>query len=347
MTKLSKFYDGTRLLSLKDLRGEVPEIYMCSTNRSGGKTTFFTRLCVRKFLKTGSKSMYLYRYESELSDACDKLFKEVNQLFFHGHTFTAESRAKGAYLELFTDGQPSGYVCALNTSEKLKRMSHLFADTDRIFFDEFQSEYNHYCTDEVKKFQSLHTTVARGGGKSVRYVPVIMCSNFVTMLNPYYSAMGVSSRLKSDTKFLRGNGWVLEQGIVESARQAFMESAFNRAFAESDYNKYASELVYLNDDECMVEKLRGKSRYILTFKQGGNKYSMKEKLETGHIYVTKQIDHSFPRKICTDVKDVDTSFTLISKADVIIQTLRQCFSGGSFRFNDFECKDATIKLLSY
>ena len=43
------FYDGTKLLSLLDLEGNKPEIYMCTTNRTGGKTTYFNRLLVNKW----------------------------------------------------------------------------------------------------------------------------------------------------------------------------------------------------------------------------------------------------------------------------------------------------------
>ena len=45
------YYDGTKLLSLKDIDGNQPEIYLCTTNRTGGKTTYFSRLLVNRFLK--------------------------------------------------------------------------------------------------------------------------------------------------------------------------------------------------------------------------------------------------------------------------------------------------------
>ena len=34
------FYDGTKLLSMTDLNGDKPEIYICTSNRSAGKTTW-------------------------------------------------------------------------------------------------------------------------------------------------------------------------------------------------------------------------------------------------------------------------------------------------------------------
>ena len=42
----SNYYDGTKLLSLKDINGKTPEVFMCTSNRSAGKTTYFNRLVV-------------------------------------------------------------------------------------------------------------------------------------------------------------------------------------------------------------------------------------------------------------------------------------------------------------
>ena len=44
------YYDGTKLLSLNDLNGKRPEIYIVTTNRTGGKTTYFGRMFINRFL---------------------------------------------------------------------------------------------------------------------------------------------------------------------------------------------------------------------------------------------------------------------------------------------------------
>ena len=44
---MTKFYDGTKLLSLKDINGNTPEIYISTSNRSAGKTTYFNRFFVK------------------------------------------------------------------------------------------------------------------------------------------------------------------------------------------------------------------------------------------------------------------------------------------------------------
>jgi hypothetical protein len=93
-----------------------------------------------------------------------------------------------------------------------------------MLFDEFQSESNHYCVDEIKKLLSVHTSIARGNGEQIRYVPVFMLSNPVSIINPYYVELGISNRLHDDTKFLKGDGYVLENGFIETASKAQQES---------------------------------------------------------------------------------------------------------------------------
>ena len=74
---MSTYYDGTKLLSLSDLTGLKPEIYMVTTNRTGGKTTYFSRMFVNRFLKHGEKFGLLYRYNYELDDCAEKFFKDI------------------------------------------------------------------------------------------------------------------------------------------------------------------------------------------------------------------------------------------------------------------------------
>ena len=51
---MNNYYDGTKLLSLKDLDGNTPEIFMVTSNRTAGKTTYFSKLVFNRFLKISS-----------------------------------------------------------------------------------------------------------------------------------------------------------------------------------------------------------------------------------------------------------------------------------------------------
>lgn len=344
---MGKYYDGTKLLSMLDLNCKKPEIYMCTTNRTGGKTTYFGRLCVNRFLDKGEKFGLIYRYNYELDDVADKFFKDLKGLFFPDKTMTSKKRAKGIFQELFINDKSCGYAIALNSSDSIKKYSHLFSDITRMIFDEFQSESNHYCTDEITKFLSVHTSIARGQGEQVRYVPVFMLANQVSIINPYYVAMGICNRLSSETKFLRGDGYVLEQGFIESASDSQKESGFNRAFKENNYVAYSSENVYLNDNYSFIEKPTGKSRYICTLKYKGNDFGVKEFAESGFIYCDDKPDSSFPMKITVTTDDHSINYVMLKRNDFFLSNLRYLFERGCFRFKDMRCKEAILNALSY
>lgn len=351
---MSKFYDGTKLLSLTDINGRKPELYLCTTNRTGGKTTYFNRLCVNRFRDNAGKFCLIYRYKYELDEVADKFFKDIGNLFFHDKLMRAESRANGIFSELFIynksgddEGMSCGYAVALNSADQIKKYSHLLSDTNRMLFDEFQSETNHYCSDEVKKLISIHTSIARGNGKQIRYVPVYMISNPVSIINPYYVELGISERLQSDTKFLRGDGFVLEQGFVESASIAQKESGFNRAFSRNTYIAYASEAVYLNDSKAFIEKPEGHSRYLATVRYKGVDYAIRDFPDLGIIYCDNRPDMTFKGRLAVTTEDHNINYVMLRSNEVFVSNMRYFFEKGCFRFKDLRCKEAVMKMLSY
>lgn len=342
-----KYYDGTKLLSMKDINGLTPEIYMCTTNRTGGKTTYFNRLCVNRWRDGKGKFMLIYRFNYELDDVADKFYKDIRNLFFPGTHMVSKRRASGIYHELFIDDDSCGYAISLNSADQIKRNSHLFNDVNRMLFDEFQSETNHYCADETKKLLSVHTSVARGNGEQIRYVPTFMLSNPVSLLNPYYVEMDIATRLTDKVRFLRGDGYVLEQGYVESASLAQKESGFNRAFSKNSYVSYSSESVYLNDSKSFIEKPFGNSRYLVTLKYNGTLYAVREFPELGIIYCDDKPDKSFKGKIAVTTDDHEINYVMLKRNDLFLENMRWFFERGCFRFKDLRCKDAVLKALSY
>lgn len=344
---MGQFYDGTKLLSMLDINGNKPEIYMCTSNRSAGKTTYFSRLCVNRFLKHGEKFMLIYRFNYQLDDCADKFFKDINTLFFQGSVMQSKRRASGTYHELFLDEKSCGYAVSLNSADGLKNYSHLFSDTMRMMFDEFQSETNHYCSEELRKFISIHTSVSRGQGQQIRYVPVYMISNPVSIINPYYVEMGISPRLNDQVKFLKGDGFVLEQGYVEAASEAQKQSGFNRAFAKNDYVAYSSESVYLNDNKAFIERPNGNPRYLCTIRYNGCDYAIKEYVDLGILYCDDRPDRTFREKISVTTDDHEINYVMLKRNDFFIANLRYFFERGCFRFKDLRCKEALLKALSY
>ena len=336
------YYSGYKLLNTKDLNNQAPEIFITTGNRSCGKTTFFSKYLVDNFINNNKKFCLLYRFNYELDDISDK---------FKDYTMTNKRKAHGRYHELFlcnSDNKKScGYGIAINNADQIKRNSHLFSDTSIMLFDEFQSETNHYCTNEIQKFISIHTSIARGNGEVVRYLPVIMLSNTVSLLNPYFTALGISQRLTDNTKIMRGDGYVLEQYYNNDVAVKQKQSAFNRAFANDSYINYSSSNTYLKDNKTFIESLSGNFQYIMTFKSENNLYTIKKKINEDIYYCDDKPDITCPFKYCKNTEDLTPEFTLIRQNLIALQSLRIKFETSKFRFKNIQCKNACINFLSY
>lgn len=348
------YYDGTKLLSLKDVNGNIPEIFMVSGTRTAGKTTYFRRLVFNKFIKKKQKFIVLVRWGYQMNDIEDGFFKDIRNLFFPYYTMTSEPLVNGKFRELFVAPneqeelkESCGYAIAINDAGMVKQYSHLFTDADCMIFDEFQDVDGHYCPDEVKKFRSIHTSIARGNGQQVRYVPVYMMSNHVTILNPYYTGLGVSNRLDSKTKFLKGKGFVLEITNNETASKAIKNSAFNSAWVDQSVVEHEADNVYLNDNYAFVEKMTGNSRYLCTLKYEGKEYGLRAFDEQGIIYCDNKADRSFPTKFCVTTDDHNINYVMLKNNDFFFAKMRFLFNKGCFRFKDLACKEAVINTLSY
>lgn len=341
-----QLYDATKLLSQTDINGNKPQLFLSTTNRSSGKTTWFSRYLVKKFKKDNEKFMLIYRFSYELSDVSEKFFKDIGSLFFTKDEMTHKLKAKGKYAELFLNGISCGYAVAINDADTLKKYSHLFSDVKRIFFDEFQSETGHYCQNEVKRFLSLVTSVSRGAGKQVRYVPVYMVANFVTLLNPYYITLGVSDKLSLKTNFYKGPGFVIEQSFYKDVADLQAASGILQAFSESDYTKFVREKIYLNDDDTFIDKPAGSGRYIATLKYEGKFYGVREFKDQGILYCSASYDQTFPKLLAITTDDMDINIISIKQHSFLISLFKTYFEYGAFRFQNQACKSVIFKLLS-
>ena len=346
---MGKYYSCEYLLTLKDANRNIPDIYIADGNRTAGKSVSFKRKLVDTFLakKTDiNQFYYLYRYKTDMQNVADMFFTDIRRLFYDGHEMTERKLFDGAVVELQLDGEPCGYAMPLSLSSKIKRMSSIFVRLAHGFFDEYQDENNQYLPNEVDKLHSIHTTIARGDGKQSRRVPLYMASNTVSILNPYYNLFGINKLLHSNTKILRGDGWVFERTYNENAQREFETSAFNRAFAKTKYYSFASQNVYLNDNMALVCRPEGHSEYIVSIRYNLEWFNVR-KYNTC-VYVSQGYDSSFPKRVSFQVNDViDDRAAMITSSNYIIMYLRTFFNRGVMRFDGVKSKNMMLDMLSY
>lgn len=345
---MAQFYDGTKLLSFKDLNKSTPEIYICTSNRSAGKTVYFTKMLINRFLRKGDKFIILYRYKYEIKNANDKFFSAVKTLFFPDYFMNMKMCGSGVYAELFLtkdpeekEGNSCGYAIAINTSDCIKKFSNLLSDAKSMFFDEFMTETMCYCNDEVNKFISIHNSLARGNGSMSRYLPVYMISNPVDLCNPYYLALGIAERLDPKTKFLRGNGWVLEQGYNADASAALRASTFNKAF-ENEYTAYQSTASYMTANKNFIEKPTGNSVYLCTLYYKEHVLGVYKYMDYYYISLNSNTQNVNKIACSADVFDIDK--TSVGEYKVVIN-LSKLFSQGKLRFQNEIVKSVFFAIL--
>lgn len=344
-----KYYNGQKLLDMLDINGQKPEIYICTTNRNAGKTTFFNRKMINDFKKKGMKFALIVRYMSDIADCVNSFWKDISYLFFPGDDLKQENRQNGKYAELFLNEVSCGYVIPIMKPEKIKKVSAEFSDVGQMLFDEFQLESGMYLKDEPGQLYSIHTSVARGRNEQVRYVPLYLVGNTISILNPYYIQYGIARRLKSDTKFLRGDGFVLEQGFNESASEAQLASGFSRAMQAGGMSKqvaYAAQGVYLNDNQAFIEKPQGRSRYIVTLHYEGHNIGIRLYPDAGIVYADNSADMTFPYKVTVKSEDHNVNYVMLRTNSQLLFSLRWYFDRGCFRFKDLLCKDCILTALS-
>lgn len=332
---------------MKDRDGREPAIVMIAGNRTAGKTFWAKNFLVQKYLKTGRKFIVLQRFGYALTGMSDVFFKDLKEVKkqYFDMEMTENVVVKNCINELLLNGNPCGYCVALNNADSIKRNSTLFVDVDYIFLDEFQSETGKYVPDEIQKFISIYTSVARGNGEQARFVKCILCSNNVSLLNPYYSSLGVAYLIQENTKFLRGTGWVLELTFNENASEAQKNSAFGRAFEHENYMKFTTSSVYLNDSYTFVDKPHEDVWLSCVVEYKGVPYGV----WVGHqfLYITTKYNKECRFWYAIDVKEHGRDTLLLTKCSMKVKWWKECFERGLFRFENLACKEVMFALLGY
>lgn len=341
-----QYYDSTELRSKKDLDGLPPEIWITCGNRAAGKSYNWKKFLLEEYINNGKKFMLVMRWVYEISDAAIAFYKDLEEIDFPGHTMEDVGEKRGLYKTITFDGKECGYCVYLNSADALKKCSSRFTDVDYMFLDEFQSETGKYCDDEVKKLMSIHSSVARGKGEQTRRVPLIMCSNLVSLINPYFCALGIHKRIRDNTHFLRGKGWVLEFCFSQTAAKASKDSRFNQAFSDNKYFDYLTNPEYLLNNNSFVEKRSlSNGTYECTVKSNGISYGIWSLNSV--LYCSEKYDPNFPYKIAATIEDHDTNTLIVKRHSFQVMKWREYFQGGLWRFENLNCKEAIINLIAY
>lgn len=347
------YYNGYELLSKLDRNGNKPEIFISTSNRSAGKSTFFNGYSVSRFLKYGEKTTLLFRYKYEIegNNAINSFFPAVQELFFPELEMFCEVGLKNVYSNIYIKAKNDekvylfGHAISLSARNQIKKYSNMLNDTARILFDEFQPEDKRYLKNEVEALESIHTSLSRGGGSQSKYLPLIMISNLVDFNNPYYSALDVINDMDINCNFYRGNGFVIEQGFNESSASAHKKSMFSRAFENSEYKKMTEQKTYLQTDYNGIIKINDLSGfYVCNLKHKNKYYCCRLLTDLGIYYISENYDKTFNLSFACTKSDIDNTAVFI-QSNRIIDLMKKQFFKGNMKFSNFSCREAFLNLI--
>jgi len=343
---MSKYYSADNILKLKDLDGNVPSIYMVTSNRSAGKTTDLLIRGLKLYKEKQRKTVLIYRYQYELSSA-STIFAGVIKLLDVQplQEITKISHANGLFFEMLIDGESFAYAIALSNVDALKKYSPLFSDVDLCILDEFQKEDGKYLKNEVQKLQSILISIARGGGEQSRDIKCFLLGNNISMLNPYFIFFDVNRRYREDTKFMRGVGWVCEFNENESASTALKKNGLYRAF-DSDYMKTSADNKKLFKEDAFIARCSGKSKYLFTIKHDGKMWGVREELNTSTTFVSDKADSTCNNILVFSSGEHSSNTVMLSKHSFIMKKVRESYSLGLLRFSSLNAKNVIYDILA-
>lgn len=346
------YYTGYRLLSTLDKEGKKPEIYISTTNRSAGKTVFYNGYLIHNFIRKGQKFILLYRNKYEIDDAAGPFFNQVQKLFYPGLEMYQEKGIKSVYDKLYIrplhsedPGDLCGYATSLRASENIKKYSSLLADADVVLFDEAFPEDDNYLPDEIRRFMSIHDSLARGGGSQSKYLPVIIVGNLINVFNPYYTALGVVDDLTISTNYRRGKGFVIEQGFNEASAKAHRESSFHQALAGEEYTAASQEKEYLNTSYQFIDnKIVDCGPYVCTILYKNSSYSVRYNENAGFYYCSDTPDPGYKLVHAATEADI-TDSAIYDPASRFRKLLKERYRQGYVRFRNLRIRDAVMHFI--
>lgn len=351
-----KFYDGTELLSKRDAEGQLPELYICcSRTRSAGKTFFFTKKLFEDYLEKGEKFVLFCRNKLELGSVAEGMFKAMLSYCYHDeYTMSETIQMKGCYSNIVvTKGSGDeeekfhvGYVLPLASSDQIKRISSLFCDATQGFFDEFQPESKTtYLTDEVNKFLSIVTSISRGDGETRRRFPIYFCSNTISIVNPYFMELGLNRRIKPDTKWVKGVGYVFQKIENQEIIDKHANSGINRAFNGNKAISFDDNL-WMSDNYTCVEKVGegwGRPMYYCTIIDGNYTWGVNYYPEIDLYYVGCKFDKTYGLTFNIKYDDMSPNIPLI-RGSMYMKTLKSAMEKGIVRFQTVHAKESFMDL---
>lgn len=313
-------------------------INMIVGGRGIGKTYSTKCLCVRRFLKSGTRFIYLRRYATELENV-SVFFDDIKN---SDEFANVDFDVKGG--KFYINGSIAGFYFAL-TSDIIRKGTS-FTNVSCIFFDEFlleNTQCHHYLKNEMRYFMSVLESVFRDRKKCF----VIMLSNNVTSENIYSRSFNVKQPRNKKRVFT--NEIVLyHEPDSEDFLGEKKDTDLYKLSVMVGLDKYMYNNDSLNDNDIFIgNKSGGGFTYGCTFILSGEKVGMWINQQKGILVLSSDIMSS-PSVYALTREDhsPNSLFFATSSNNYYIKLLRAGFQTGNILFENQHIKSLFMSLRS-
>lgn len=339
--KMDEFFSLQEVKQKTDLNGKSPRMVMICGNRIGGKTTALVEESICEYLERGKTTVWLFRDVGEL-DTAPSVYDDVVERKYPDVTISGKKFGDNLGVLICWNDGIIGIAIALKRRDKIKRFRALFKDLSLVVFDEFLPEDGKYLQNECGMFVSVYLTLISGGGKQYRDdVKFYLIANQVNAINPYFIRFGIVNRLRPDTKFLRGDDWILQLYVSTTAKDYICNDALIRQLSP-DTTAYSAGDRFLIDHTKFIVKPKGKHKYLYTIKFNDKYYGVCDYYR--YVLITDKGEKN-EVTVCFDYKDQDEHTYMLKKSHANYKNLVELYNMGLIRFNSAESKDMFINLL--
>ena len=304
--------------------------------RGVGKTYGASKLVVKDFIKKHKQFVYLRRYKTELSKSSKKFFSElIKNNEFPEHNL----EVKGS--TFIIDEEVAGYSMTLSTAQQLKGTN--FTGVRTIIFDEFLIEegQGHYLKNEVLSFLGLIESVAR-----MHDIKVFMLANAVSEINPYFLFFDLSLPYNNDIKLFKDNLILLQYMKNEAYRKAKKETKFGKLISGTEYEDYAVNNKFYDENKNFIEKKTGSSKFSFSFIYKGNILGIWIDYNNGKMYVSNDyIENGLCFATTTEDHSPNTFLYSIAKKYNCWNSFIQNFKLGNVYFENVKIKNISKEVL--
>ena len=320
------WYNGDKILSRNKLFNFV------IGHRGVGKSYFFKRLAIRKFIKTGKQFVWLRRYKTEVQKARSKWFDDIKSEF-PNHKLEIKGNT------ILVDGKIAGWFLTLSISSSFKSVP--FPNVSLIVFDEFLIDKStfRYLKDEVFIFLDLYETIARKRNDVI----AVFIGNAISFVNPYFLFFGIQQTGKEF--------FDLEEVCVQHyENELFIESKkqtrFGKLIRDTEYESYAVENNYVQDSKYFIENRSKTSVFRCAFFYKKKYLGCWLDADKGRIYVSNEYEKQSSHIYTIQCEDHRPNMLMLKGLNSTFgKELKFAFANGCIRFADQTCKTLFLEIL--